>query len=547
MNQTTTSPHTDLLTQARAHYTEVTIVFLVIAEIFGLVVIQAAPIDGSSKPLRLGFVIGFILLDLFMFYWLRRGRNPNIPITVVIIKLIVGTIVASAISDYWWFVITASLTVLMTATLAPNLLYLLSNIAILGLTVIRIATHNYGPNVTVQDDSPGIIIFLTLLTLSASVRYFTNTTERAVNAATDSARLLRAAAETGQDLTKTLNLRQILPLSVDLISQRFGFYHVQIFLINEDGTNAQLAASTGEVGQKLFERQHSLPVGSKSVIGTVTSTGRTVIAQDTDPFYYRNQLLPLTRSEMALPIFDGDKIIGALDVQSSKQETFSNEVTQALQTLANQIGTSIRNARLFEAQERSTRDTKRLFLESETNLREIQRLNQQLTRQGWQEYLNTGNFSGVTVDNDQISSTGVWSDTLIKATTTGKPVTDNREGQPVIAVPVMLGNEVIGAIEVEPTGERAPDPDLVEMVQAVAQRLAISLDKARLFEESQQATAREQRINEIVGRYQTVTNVDELLRITLEELSQTLGASHGAIRLGSMSKASLNGNGDGHL
>jgi GAF domain-containing protein len=83
----------------------------------------------------------------------------------------------------------------------------------------------------------------------------------------------------------------------------------------------------------------------------------------------------------------------------------------------------------------------------------------------------------------------------------------------------------------------------MEMVQAVAQRLALSLENARLFEETQQAASREQRINEIVGRYQAVTSVDELLRYTLTELSQTLGAERSAIRLG---KVNANGSSNGH-
>jgi hypothetical protein len=66
----------------------------------------------------------------------------------------------------------------------------------------------------------------------------------------------------------------------------------------------------------------------------------------------------------------------------------------------------------------------------------------------------------------------------------------------------------------------------------VAQRLALSLDNARLFEEAQSTTAQEHYINDIVARYQTVNSVDDLLRITLTELSQTLGAQRGAIRLG---------------
>jgi hypothetical protein len=70
------------------------------------------------------------------------------------------------------------------------------------------------------------------------------------------------------------------------------------------------------------------------------------------------------------------------------------------------------------------------------------------------------------------------------------------------------------------------------MVRALSQRLAVSLDNARLFEESHEATAQEQRVSEIVAQYQSANSVDELLQITLEGLAETLGAEEGAIRLG---------------
>jgi GAF domain-containing protein len=198
---------------------------------------------------------------------------------------------------------------------------------------------------------------------------------------------------------------------------------------------------------------------------------------------------------------------------------------------------------LFEEQEKTALDTRRLFLESETNLREIQRLNQQLTRSGWQDYLQTRKpVSGVTLQSEGLSSGAEWSDSLREATLARQSVTTERDGQRVIAVPMVLDNEVIGAIEVEATGTTS-ESDITEMVNAVAQRLALSLDKARLFEESQEATAREQRINDIVTRYQSVNNVDELLRITLQELSQSLGATHSSIRLGAVPVANQNGEG----
>ncbi len=536
----------DSFTHARLRYAQITTIITLVAEIASLILIQTLQnMDAPTKLVRSGLILAFIAIDVVLLTRLRRGQALQLATLLIVGKLVVALLIASSLAPYWWIVFIATLTTLTTATLAPAWLYHGANVVIGVQLVNSIINHSLEASVISTDASPGILLIFTLTVLSLTTRYFTNTTQQATEAATNSARLLRAAAETGQDLSKMLNIHEILPQAVEFIRERFGFYHVQVFLIDEDGLNARLAASTGAIGQRLFERQHSLSVGSKSVIGTVTATGQMVVARDTDTFYYRNELLPNTRSELALPIFDGDKIIGALDVQSRRYDVFEDEIVQALQSLANQLGTSIRNARLFEAQEKNSRETKRLFLDAETNLREIQRLNQQLTRQGWQNFLNNNRRgSGISVDNEHVSSEGEWSDALIKATQSRQPVRENRDGQPVIAVPVMLGNEVIGAIEVE-SNERRADAETMEMVQAVAQRLAISLDKARLFEESQAATAREQRINEIVGRYQTVTNVDELLRITLAELSQTLGAKHSAIRLGSV--ASTNGNGENHV
>jgi GAF domain-containing protein len=390
---------------------------------------------------------------------------------------------------------------------------------------------------------PHIVLLVTLAIISVTTRYFTNEVTKAAQVAASSANLLQAAAATSEIIGKLLKLDELLPQAIELIRERFAFYHVQIFLLDDVGENAQLVASTGEVGKLLFERHHSLPVGSRSVIGRVTSSGQPVTANDTDAFYHRNELLPNTRSELALPILDGDKIIGALDVQSRRYEIFTTEVTQALQVVANQLGIAIRNARLFEEQEKTTNEARRLFLESETNLREIQRLNQQLTRSGWQDYLQTRKpVSGVTLQGNGLTPNAEWTDSLREATRIRQSVTTERDGQRIITVPMVLDNEVIGAIEVEAT-EATQESDISEMVNAVAQRLALSIVKARLFEESQEATAREQRINEIVTRYQSVNNVDELLRITLQELSESLGATHSSIRLGTAPAVSLNGEG----
>src|SRR5262249_20941493 len=151
---------------------------------------------------RLAMVAGFIILDGVMLYWIRQGRDPKLPITVVLLKMAVATIVASSLSTYWWFMITAAITVLTAATLAPRWLYTLVNIVVVVQAVYNVINHTYQASVISPDESPGIILVFTLIKLSVTVRYFTNTTQQAAETASRNTRLLRAAAEIGQELGK---------------------------------------------------------------------------------------------------------------------------------------------------------------------------------------------------------------------------------------------------------------------------------------------------------------------------------------------------------
>jgi hypothetical protein len=198
------------------------------------------------------------------------------------------------------------------------------------------------------------------------------------------------------------------------------------------------------------------------------------------------------------------------------------------------LATAIRNARLFEDKERSIRENKRLFIEAETNLREIQRLNRQLTKQAWADYLRTDRrIDGVTLSDSTFSNTAEWSDEMIDASRRRRAITEEKDGKRKVAVPIELRGEVVGAIELETEPTNKKD-DLVDMVRTISQRLAVSLDNARLFEESNEATAQEQRVSEIVSQYQAVDSVDELLRVTLQGLAETLGAEKASIRLGAI-------------
>lgn len=161
---------------------------------------------------------------------------------------------------------------------------------------------------------------------------------------------IRTAAEVARAITSSPSLEDILNRAVQLIHDRFGHYHVSIFLLDETRRNAVLRASTGEVGAALIARKHQLEVGSASIIGWVTANKQPRIATDVslDPVHLKNELLPETRSEAAIPLVVGGQVLGALDVQSTSLEAFQPESMEVLQTLADQLSAALQNARLAE-------------------------------------------------------------------------------------------------------------------------------------------------------------------------------------------------------
>ena len=383
------------------------------------------------------------------------------------------------------------------------------------------------------DNFPYILLSSLVLLLGGMVFYVVYRFQNITTSATRTNRLLTASSNIAQAINIELDMQQLLDTTVNTIRDEFDFYHVQVFLIDERYEFANLVASTGEAGRQLLARNHRLPVGSQSVIGRVSQVGEPVIAQNTDAdtVHALNVLLPDTRAELALPIIDSGSVIGALDVQSVNPDAFQALDIQALQITANQLAVAVRNARLFDQAQQNIQENKRLLFQYETNLRELDRLNRTLTKQSWDNYVVQSHINGVTLAGDRFIPQAHWSDTMRTATTNQRPHIVTVGEQKVVAIPIVLRGQVLGAIEVEFDVD-AKITDSIEMIQSISQRLAISLESARLFEETQEATIQEQQINEIVSSYETAVTIDELLQVTLQQLQDSLGAEQGKIRLG---------------
>ena len=175
-------------------------------------------------------------------------------------------------------------------------------------------------------------------------------------------RQLQTVADVARSIVSTREVDSLLNQVTRLVSERFGFYHAGIFLLDEQGEYAVLRAANSPGGKRMLDRQHKLKVGQIGIVGYVTGTGEPRIATDVgeDAVYFNNPDLPETRSEMAIPLILSGSIIGALDVQSKESDAFSEDDIALFTTLADQISVAIENANAYELSQKTVEEMKEL-------------------------------------------------------------------------------------------------------------------------------------------------------------------------------------------
>jgi GAF domain-containing protein len=167
--------------------------------------------------------------------------------------------------------------------------------------------------------------------------------------------LFKAANEVGHKLATVLDLGTLLPRTVDVICEAYGFYYAGVFLLDAAGNNAVLRAGHGEAGQAMLSASHQLVVGGDSMIGSAIANREARIALDVgeEAVFFKNPHLPDTRSEMALPLIVGNAVLGAVTVQSTEEAAFSEDDITTLQTMADHLAIAIHNAYLVIELERT--------------------------------------------------------------------------------------------------------------------------------------------------------------------------------------------------
>ena len=319
-----------------------------------------------------------------------------------------------------------------------------------------------------------------------------------------------ALAQVAQSISSIRDPQELLPLITSVVSQHYGFYHVGIFLIDEFNEFAVLMASNSTGGKRMLDRNHRLRVGEEGIVGNVTATGNPRIALDvgTDAVYFGNPDLPDTHSEMALPLRSGGKIIGALDVQSTETGAFTNEDLQTLSLLADQVGLAIENARLFENSNRT--------------LSELQMVMRQSTREAWKRLPAQQNLLGFRYNS--MGASPLKEPVDLAETGKGKKKAKGSISTSFV-VPIELRGEVIGNLVVQSPAGGSWNEDQQDLIRAVAERVALSAENARLFDETTQRAERERLVSEITGKIRSHNDPQAMIETAINELRSALGAT----------------------
>lgn len=340
------------------------------------------------------------------------------------------------------------------------------------------------------------------------------------------ARQLQSIADVSKIVTREQNIEKLLPLITDVVSERFGYYHVGIFLLDDTRRAAVLQASNSPGGQRMVANGHRLTLGTGSIVGYAALTGKPRIALDVgeDAVFFNNPNLPETHSEMALPLVVRGAVIGVIDMQSKQPGAFTQEDIDILSILADQVAIAIENARLFQ--------------QTQTALDDSQAIVQSFLRQEWSAlaskqttvgYLHTG-IGGKPL------STPVQADEIEQAIRRGavvkKESKTDEETNPILAIPIALGEQVIGAIRVQsPDRNRAWRAEEINLLKSISERVGLALDNARLVASSQKRAAKERAIGEISAKISAANDMDAILKTAAQEIGRALSNADVVIQL----------------
>jgi GAF domain-containing protein/HAMP domain-containing protein len=339
---------------------------------------------------------------------------------------------------------------------------------------------------------------------------------------------LETISDVVREISIIRNMDTLLNVSVNLIRERFNYYHTGIYLVDERGEYAALRTASGAAAQQMLDQGVRLKIDEMDILGTTLRAGQAYASSDVkqDQVLGNNALLPNTQSEIVLPLRILNVTIGALDIHSDQPNAFIDQDVRTLQLLADQLAAAIENARLVH--------------QVEGTVRELNKTTRGQVQQSWQTTVEESLNSSYEYDGQQVRPVPQnLAPELINELEQGRAVVlknepghGNARDENTLLIPLMVLNQLIGVIGLEPD---RPDhkwtTEEIAVAEAAANRAALTLENARLLAESQRRAVKERTISESTARIGTALNIENILDITAEELERVLGSSEVVLQI----------------
>ena len=353
---------------------------------------------------------------------------------------------------------------------------------------------------------------------------------------------LRATAAVAHACSSILDPEALSVEVVNRIQKELGgldVYYAGLFLLDEaeadaDRRFAALSAATGSIGRQLLEQDYKLPLdGSSAISRCITGQQPVVISGEEEEALVADSPLRRARSEAALPLYSRGRVLGALSVQSTQEDVFDENIVAVLAAMADQVAVALDNARLFT--------------QTGTALREVQAAQRRYLTEAWKEFLSIrpvtrfdytqpgielGDSDGKLL-RDARRAAMLHERAVAIDSAPSDPEAEPVASQTVLAVPLKLRGQVIGALSLHETRRRRSwTAAEIGMAETIAEQVALTVENLRLMDEAQRRATRERLVGEVTARVRESLDLDTVLQSAAREISEALDLYDVTIHLG---------------
>ncbi len=467
--------------QEKTHNASLINIILLSTALLGIIAFIAILTGGQSSFIALSTTLAIVVLMLLLLIPLKKGYTNEVGLAIVTVLTVFlalslysgGTVRVPALSLLILVSIIAGLVIGQKAAYISAA----TNVILVG-GLIFAELNGLLPQPSNKTSFQHLIVFaisaiMVIILVDQALKNIRESSEQAKQNQEKAEKLniellqasqdLKLAAEVGHTVSLIKEQSLMLKEAVETIRDRFDMYYTQIYLTDRNERNLILRAGTGQVGEQLLNRGHSLPIDMGSINGLAAIQRKPVVVEDTAKslIHRPNALLPETRSELAIPLIAGEQVVGVLDLQSAEAGALNQSSLPAFEILARQLAVAIANTKLLA--------------EVEEARREIEAQSRRFTYTGWESFLD-----GINRKERIVQSYTSQTAPAETAENTENPLT----------VPITLSGASIGTLQF--TGKQIWDANDTAIVSAVANQVAQQIENLRLIEQAKQYQAEAQ-------------------------------------------------------